>query len=93
MSSNRDAPVGIGIYVIALAGLAYLVVILVQLPGASRRGDFSIYYACAVAMHRGLDPYAIDMRTFTREERRCRLSVTPTGTYRAGTEHDCDFVL
>jgi len=54
------------IYLVATLGILYLVVILVQLPGASRRGDFSIYYACAVAMHRGLDPYAIDMREFTR---------------------------
>jgi hypothetical protein len=66
MSSNRDDSVGPGLYVIAIAGIAYLVVILVQLPGASQRGDFSIYYACAVATHRGLDPYAIDMTAFTR---------------------------
>jgi len=67
MSSNHDDSIGPGIYVVALAGIAYLIVILAQLPGASRRGDFSIYYACAVAMHRGLDPYAIDMTTFTRD--------------------------
>jgi hypothetical protein len=67
MPSHRDDSVGAGIYVVALAGLLYLGVILVQLRGASRRGDFSIYYACAVAMHRGLDPYAIDMTDFTRE--------------------------
>ncbi len=52
---------------VAIAGTAYLVTILVQLPGGSRRGDFSIYYACAVAMHRGLDPYAINLTDFTRE--------------------------
>ncbi len=66
MSFNRDDSIGLGLYVIASAGLAYLAVILVQLPGASQRGDFSIYYACAVATHRGLDPYAIDMTAFTR---------------------------
>jgi hypothetical protein len=67
MSSNHDVAIGAHIYVVAIAGLAYLTTILVQLPGASHRGDFSIYYACAVATHRGLDPYAIDMTSFTRE--------------------------
>jgi hypothetical protein len=67
MPSNRPDAIGPGIYVVALAGIAYLVVVLIQLPGASRRGDFSIYYACAVAAHRGLDPYAVDMTTFTHE--------------------------
>jgi glycosyl transferase family 87 len=67
MPSNRDASVGAHLYVVAVAGLAYLIIILVQLPGASHRGDFSIYYACAVATHRGLDPYAIDMTNFTRQ--------------------------
>ena len=43
MPSNRDASIGPGIYVVAIAGIAYLVVILAQLPGASHRGDFSIY--------------------------------------------------
>ncbi len=60
-------PTGGGIYVVAILGLMYLVVVLVQLPRASRRGDFSIYYACAVAMHRGLNPYAINLTDFTRE--------------------------
>ncbi|HXN87541.1 MAG TPA: glycosyltransferase family 87 protein [Candidatus Binataceae bacterium] len=60
-------PVGAGIVVVASAGLLYLVVILVQLPGGSQRGDFSIYYACAVAALCGLDPYAINMTDFTRE--------------------------
>ncbi len=67
MPSARDASIGPAVYVVAIAGLAYLIVILVQLPGGSRRGDFSIYYACAVATHRGLDPYAINLTDFTRE--------------------------
>ena len=67
MPSDRDDSIGAAIYVVAIAGVAYLIVILVQLPGGSRRGDFSIYYACAVAMHRGLDPYAINLTDFTRE--------------------------
>src|SRR5579862_642241 len=64
---QRMFAAGYPIYIVATLGILYLAVILVQLRGASRRGDFSIYYACAVAMHRGLDPYAIDMRDFTRE--------------------------
>jgi len=64
--SSGDEATGPAICIVAAVGLAYLVVILVQLPGASRRGDFSIYYGCAVAMQRGLDPYAIDLRNFTR---------------------------
>ncbi len=67
MPPVRDDSIGAAIYVVAIAGIAYLIVILVQLPGGSRRGDFSIYYACAVAMRRGLDPYAINLRDFTRE--------------------------
>ena len=58
---------GAGIVVVAIAGLLYLIVVLIQLPGGSQRGDFSIYYACAVATRRGLDPYAINMADFTRE--------------------------
>src|SRR5579864_7878388 len=34
-----------------------------------------------------------DMRAFARKERRCRLSIAPTGTYRAGAEYDCDLVF
>jgi hypothetical protein len=60
-------PVGSGIVVVAIAGLFYLIAILIQLPGGSQRGDFSIYYACAVANRRGLDPYAINLTDFTRE--------------------------
>ena len=56
-----------GVFVVGGVGILYLLVILAQLPGASRRGDFSIYYACAVAMHRGLDPYGINLTDFTRE--------------------------
>lgn len=67
MPSDREDSIGAAIYIVALGGIAYLIVILVQLPGASRRGDFSIYYACEVAMHRGLDPYGINLTDFTRE--------------------------
>jgi Glycosyltransferase family 87 len=67
MPSDRDAPIGAAVYFVAIAGIAYLIVILVQLPGGARRGDFSIYYACAVAMHRGLDPYAINLTELTRQ--------------------------
>ncbi len=66
MPSDREG-IGPAIYLLAIAGIAYLIVILVQLPGGARRGDFSIYYACAVAMHRGLDPYAINLTDLTRE--------------------------
>ncbi len=59
--------VGPGTYFVATLGLVYLFVILAQLPGASRRGDFSIYYACAVATDHGLDSYAINLTDFTRE--------------------------
>src|SRR5580692_3745616 len=58
---------GPGIIVVAIAGLLYLIVILFQLPNGSQRGDFSIYYASAVATRRGLDPYAINMTDFTHE--------------------------
>jgi hypothetical protein len=67
MPSDRDASIGPAIYLVAIVGIAYLIVIFVQLPGASRRGDFSIYYACSVAMHRGLDPYAINLTEYTRQ--------------------------
>lgn len=66
MSSHRESSVGAALYVVAIVGLLYLAIILVQLRGASRRGDFSIYYACALAMGRGLDPYAINLTDFTR---------------------------
>src|SRR5258708_4117858 len=66
MPTDREG-IGAAVYVVATGGLLYLAVVLLQLPGAARRGDFSIYYACAVAMHRGLDPYAINMTDFTRE--------------------------
>jgi hypothetical protein len=65
MPSDRDVSIGPALYVVAIAGIAYLVLVLIQLPGGARRGDFSIYYACAVAMHRGLDPYAINLTEFT----------------------------
>lgn len=65
MFSRRESTIGAAIYVVAIIGLLYLAIILVQLRGASRRGDFSIYYACAVALSRGLDPYAINLTDFT----------------------------
>src|ERR1700676_4690147 len=52
------------------------------------RNDFDSFLCC-VRVEIDTD----NMRAFAREERRCRLSVTPTRAYRAGTEHDCDFAL
>ncbi|MHB8383714.1 MAG: glycosyltransferase family 87 protein [Candidatus Binataceae bacterium] len=48
-------------------GLAYLGLTLFHLPGGWRRGDFSIYYQCAVTVQRGLDPYRVDLNPVARE--------------------------
>jgi hypothetical protein len=42
-------------------GLPALMLMLVSLRGSSRTADFSIYYATAVAVDAGLDPYSIDL--------------------------------
>lgn len=59
--------------VVAKAGL-----ILSVLPGAIRNYDFQCYYASALALRRGLDPYTIDYRPLISA---LRLNLTPD--YRA----------
>jgi hypothetical protein len=63
----RDNSVGAGLYIVAGFGLVCMVLALVSLRGASRRLDFNIYYACAVALHQGMDPYAVDLMILTRQ--------------------------
>jgi len=49
-----------GIAVCAL-GLFYLGDILIHLPGASHRGDFSAYYLSGLAIRLGMNPYAVSL--------------------------------
>jgi hypothetical protein len=63
---DRQA-VGFLIYLLVILGLGDLLFCLLHMWGGSHRLDFSIYWECAVAMRRGLDPYAIDLTALGRE--------------------------
>ena len=67
LGSRRNGSVGVGIYIVGSIGLACLALAVRYLPHGARRLDFNVYYACAVALRRGMDPYAIDLRLFTRQ--------------------------
>jgi Glycosyltransferase family 87 len=44
------------------ATLFHWVLLIAQLPNRTTRFDFSVFYASAVAMRRGLNPYLVDLR-------------------------------
>jgi hypothetical protein len=47
---------------ICFLAIVQVAAICVQLPGVSKRWDFSIYYLSAVAIREGLNPYTTDFR-------------------------------
>lgn len=67
LGARRNDSVGVGIYIVGSIGLACLGLTVPHLPHGGRGLDFNVYYACAVAVRRGIDPYAIDLRLFTRQ--------------------------
>ncbi|HYB92489.1 MAG TPA: glycosyltransferase family 87 protein [Candidatus Binataceae bacterium] len=50
-----------GAVAVCAFGLFYLGDILIHLPGASHRGDFSAYYLSGLAIRLGLNPYAVSL--------------------------------
>src|SRR6267143_523243 len=63
----RDDSMGFLIYLVVVLGLGDLLFFLFHMWDGSHRLDFSIYWECAVAMRRGLDPYAINLTALGRE--------------------------
>nr|UXE46223.1 hypothetical protein Hi04_10k_c5981_00043 [uncultured bacterium] len=66
-SNDSNKLIGLGTYLVVGLGLLGFGFALKALPGGARRNDFNAYYACAVALHRGLDPYVINLTTYTRQ--------------------------
>nr|UXE46222.1 hypothetical protein Hi04_10k_c5981_00042 [uncultured bacterium] len=66
ISSNySNKSMGLGIYLVIVFGLFCLALALRAVPGGARRNDFNAYYASAVALRRGLDPYLTNLTALT----------------------------
>src|SRR5258708_7910705 len=54
------------VVLISLAAAFHLTVMIAQLPNRAMRFDFSVFYASALAMRLGMNPYLIDLRRIGR---------------------------
>lgn len=50
------------VVLLSVAALFHVILLIAQLPHRVRRFDFSVFYASAVAMRRGMNPYLVDLR-------------------------------
>jgi Glycosyltransferase family 87 len=50
------------VVLLTIAAVLHFVLLIAQLPGRVTRFDFSVFYASAAAIRRGMNPYLVDLR-------------------------------